>query len=240
MNVPADEYVAVFAVSQEGATPAECNQKTDAVLNPFIAAVKSLGPGGNDVFVDFIAQTKIYDYHVQDNVAKEELSGFELKKNVSIHYRDKALLDALMQAAANVKIYDLIKVDYLVKDPGPIQNRLMEEAAGIIKRKAAADERLFGIVLASPPQVWVSKPSVYYPSELYDNYTAAEAEQIYQPRTAVQNARKTHTFYFNPLTANGFDTVINPVVVEPVVQYTLYLKLKYDLDVKKSKAEGRP
>jgi len=41
------------------------------------------------------------------------------------------------------------------------------------------------------------------------------------------------------LNANGFDTVLNPVVVEPVVQFTLHLKLRYDIDLKKSKGHGR-
>ena len=150
MNVLADEYVAVFAVAQEGATPVECNQKMDAVLRQFTDALKPLGIASNDLFVDFIAQEKIYEYHVQDNVAKEELAGFELKKNVSIHYHDKPLLDQLVMAASREKIFDLIKVDYIVKDPGPIQNRLLEEAAGIIKRKAAAYDKLFGIALSLP------------------------------------------------------------------------------------------
>ena len=239
MNVPADEFVAVFAVSQEAVSPVECGQKMDAVLNQFISSLKSLGVRSNDVFVDFIAQDKIYGYQVQDSVAKEALSGFELKKNVSIHYHDKALLDQLVIAASQEKIFDLVKVDYIVKDPSPIQNRLMEEAARIIKGKATTYDKLFGITLLSPPQVYANKPSVYYPSDLYDTYTAYESEQVdrgfYQSKYTIQNLRKSHTFYFNPLNANGFDTVINPVVVEPVVQFTLYLKLKYDLDSKKSK-----
>src|SRR5690349_1556493 len=35
MNVLADEYVAVFGVSQECATVAECSQKIDAVISEF-------------------------------------------------------------------------------------------------------------------------------------------------------------------------------------------------------------
>ena len=62
MNVPADEYVAVFAVSQEGETPAECGQKMDGVVRWFVEALKPLGIGSNDLYVDFIAQEKIYDY----------------------------------------------------------------------------------------------------------------------------------------------------------------------------------
>lgn len=241
MNVPADEYLAVFAVAQEGGTPLECNQKMDAVVKEFTDGVKPLGIGSNDFFVDFIAQEKIYDYHVQDSVAKEELAGFELKKNVSLHYRDKALLDPLVIAASRAKIFDLIKVDYIVKDPGPIQNRLLDEAASIIKRKAAAYDQLFGIALSSPPQVCAHKPNIYYPSEMYEAYAAYESQRASFPsRDAVQDLRKTHTFYFNPLNANGFDRVINPVVTEPVVQFTLYLKLKYDIDAKKSRREGPP
>ena len=35
--------------------------------------------------------------------------------------------------------------------------------------------------------------------------------------------------FFNALDGNGFDKVVNPVVIEPVVQFTLYLKVKYDV-----------
>jgi len=243
INVPADEYVAVFAVSQEGETPVECNQKMDAVLKQFLEGLKPLGIAGKDVFVDFIAQEKIYGYHVQDNAAKEELAGFELKKNVSIHYHDKLLLDQLVIAASREKIYDLIKVDYIVTDPDSVKTRLLEAAAAIIKRKAAAYERLFGIALLSPPQVYANKPSVYYPSEMYEHYTAYESEQVdrafYQSKYTIQNLRKSHTFYFNPLNGSGFDTVINPVIVEPVVQFTLYLKLKYEIEPKLGKPAGQ-
>jgi hypothetical protein len=46
----------------------------------------------------------------------------------------------------------------------------------------------------------------------------------------VQRARKSRTFFFNPLNADGFDAVINPIVIEPVVQFTLYLRVKYEVE----------
>jgi uncharacterized protein YggE len=239
MNVKADEYTAVFAVSQEGDTVIDCIQKMDAAIKEFHEALKPLGIGESDFFVDFVAQNKIYGYRVADNVAKEELAGFELKKNVSIHYRDKLLLDKLVVAASRSKIFDLVKVDYIVKDPGSIQARLMEEAAGVLKRKAARYEQLLGIKLLSPPQVYAEKPSVYYPSGMYDSYTAYDSERVdrdqYRSKYLVEDLRKGRTFFFNPLTADGFDSVINPVVLEPVVQFTLYLKVKYDIELPKNK-----
>jgi len=97
MNVLADEYVAVFGVAQECVTVAECSQKIDAVISEFTKAVQLMGVSGNDVTVDFATQSKIYEYKLSVDVAKEELTGFEVKKNVSIHYKDKQMLDKLDQ-----------------------------------------------------------------------------------------------------------------------------------------------
>lgn len=233
-NVKADEYVAVFGVAQECATVPECNQKMDATVASFTSALKGLGVGAEDVYVDFAAQNKIYGYQVAANVAKENLVGFELKKNVSVHYRDKSLLDKLVVAASRSQIYDLIKVDYVVRDTAAVQSRLMDEAAAVVKRKAARYETLFGIRLLAPAQVYAEKPSIYYPTEMYDSYAAFESEEIdadyYRQKYTVQGARKSRTFFFNALDANGFDLVISPVVIEPVVQFTLYLKVKYEIE----------
>lgn len=237
MNVLAEEYVAVFGLSQESPTVAECNQKMDALIQSFSENLKPLGIGSNDFFVDFAVQNQVYGYRVEGTVAKEELAGFELKKNVSIHYRDKQLLDKLVLAASRSKIYDLIKVDYVIKDPQPIQNRLMEEATAIIKQKTARYEKLLGIKTLPQPQIYAEKPSIYYPTDLYQSYTAYEAERVdrdlYRSKYMVQDLRKNRTFFFNALNADGFDLVINPVIVEPVIQFTIYLKVKYDLEPRK-------
>lgn len=234
MNVKADEFVAVFGVAQECATVPECNQKMDAIIESFSGDLKQLGIGRDDLYVDFAAQNKIYAYQVTGNIAKENLVGFELKKNIAIHYQDKTLLDKLIIAASKSKIFDLIKVDYIVKDTSPIHNRLMDEAAKIIKQKASRDEKLLDIKLLAPAQIYAEKPSIYYPTEMYDSYSAYESEEIsgdyYREKYTVQNARKSRTFFFNALNADGFDAVINPVVIEPVVQFTLYLKVKYEID----------
>lgn len=234
MNVKADEFVAVFGISQECATVAECNQKIDATIGEFSSKLKSLGVGRDDYYVDFAAQNKIYGFSVTGSIAKENLVGFELKKNISIHYKDEMLLDKLVIAASEAKIFDLIKVDYIVKDASPVQNRLNEEVARIIKQKVARNEKLLGIKLLPPAQVYAEKPSVYFPTEMYDSYTAYESEDIgsdyYRDKYTVQRARKSRTFFFNALNADGFDLVVNPIVIEPVVQYTLYVKVKFEID----------
>ena len=233
MNVKADEYVAVFGVSEECVTVPECNQKMNSTIDGFSGELKRLGISGDEMFVDFVAQNRIYGFQLASDIAKEKLVGFELKKNVSVHYKDKLLLDKLVIAASRANIFDLIKVDYVVRDTTSVENRLREEAAKVIKDKAARYEQLLSIKLQPPAQLYAERPSTYFPTELYDSYVAAESEEVsndyYRQKYIIQKARKSRTFFFNALTANGFDYVVNPVVIEPVVQFTLYLKVKYEI-----------
>ena len=182
MNVKADEYVAVFGVMQDGATVAECNQKMDSTLKQFTDDLKSLGIGGDEQFVDFIAQNKIYGFEVTGDIAREKHVGFELKKNVSIHYKDPSMLEKINFAAARSQVFDLIKVDYIVKDINRIQDMLMEAAARIAKNKMSRYEKLLGIKLQPPAQIYAERSAVYYPTDLYDNYTAYETEDVIDPR----------------------------------------------------------
>lgn len=239
MNVKADEYVAVFALAHEGETVAQCGEKLDATLKAFTVELEPLGVGGKNLFVDFVAQNKIYGYDVAGNVAREKLKGFELKKNVLIRYQDYNLLDKLLTAAAKVQIYDLVKVDYIVKDAAKIQEKLVEEAARIVKQKASRYEKLLGTKIVPPAQIYAERPAIHYPLKLYDAYVAHESEHVERNfdlrGLTVHTARKTHTFYYNGLDGDGFDEVFNPVLVEPAVQFTLYLKVKYVIEPSKGK-----
>lgn len=100
MNVKADEYVAVFGISEEGDTVTESGRKMAATVKGFSDELKKLGLGVEGIFVDFVAQNKIYRFEVAGDVARERLVGFELKKNVSIPFRDRGLLDKLVVAAS--------------------------------------------------------------------------------------------------------------------------------------------
>jgi uncharacterized protein YggE len=239
MNVKADEYVAVFGLAQEGETVAECCQKMDATVKEFTEALKAIKIGGDDLFLDFVTQTKIYGFEVMGDIAKEKQVGFELKKNLSIRFTDKGLVDKLVIIAAQSKIYDLIKVDYVVKDVELVQEKLIDEATKVIQKKIARYDKLLGIKLLPPAQVYAEVPAAYYPTEMYDSYRAAETEGIEgtlgRRNYIVQRSRKNTTAYFNGLDGDGFDKVINPVIIEPVVQFTLHLKLKYEVEQTKAK-----
>ena len=230
MNVEPDEYVAVFGISEEGKTLALAQAGMEAAIRDFTASLKQLKISPSDTFVDFVTQNRIYGYDISKvNLAKEIVVGFEVKKNVSVRYKDHALLDKLTAAASKAGIFDLVKVDYVVKDIAAARKRIMEEAAKVIKAKIEEQEQLLGVKVGQVTQVMPSQMSVYYPVEMYDSYVAQESENVYGYRQGmtVQRASKSRTFYYNPLAAKDFDVAVNPSLIEPAVQFAIYVRVKY-------------
>ena len=233
MNVKADAYVAVFGVVQEGPTSAESNSKLDTEISGFIKDLDGLGIKKCDVFVDFINLNKIYDYTANGSTVTEKFSGFETKKNVAVRYRDREMLERILAAATKASIFDLIEVKYVVTDLNAVHSRLYDEAVKVIKQKETSYGNSFGTRLAAT-NLANEKYDAFYPAELYANYQAYESGNTYGDyNNRVIQQRKTRTFYYDPLDESSFDSVINQIGIEPMVQFTLYLKMQYELGVKK-------
>jgi len=229
MNVKADAYAAVFGLSQEAMTAAESNEKINRLIAAFTKDLDVLGVKKNDVFVDFITQNKVYDYTTSGNVTTEKFSGFETKKNIAVRYSDREVLEKIIAAATKNSIFDLIKVDYVVSDMKTINARLYEEAVKVVKQKEAAYANSFGIKM-SPTNLANEKYDAFYPGELYAGYQAYESGNTYGDyEKRVIQQRKTKTFYYEPLDASDFDSVINQIGIEPMVQFTLYMRMQYEL-----------
>ena len=229
MNMKADAYIAVFGLSQEALTAAESNAKINTQIAGFVRDLESLGVKRSDVFVDFITQNKVYDYTTNGSVTTEKLTGFETKKNVAIRYNDREILEKIITAAAKSSIFDLIKIDYVVSEIKTVHAKLYEEAVKIVKQKEAAYANSFGIKL-SPTNLANEKYDAFYPGELYAVYQAFEAGSTYGDyEKRVIQQRKTKTFYYEPLDPSDFDSVINQIGIEPMVQFTLYLRMQYEL-----------
>lgn len=234
INVKADEYVAIFGLSHEGRTIQDCNQKLNAQIENFIGQLKNIGAQADDVEIDHTTQTRTYDYQITGAVANERAAGFVVKKTVSVHFKEKEWMNKLMAAAAKSDVYDLIKVDYLVNNAAAVREKLFEESVRIIKEKAGRYDKVLGVKFRSQLQVVQENYSTIFPTEAYDSYTAYETGKVSESeisdRNRVKEARKNETFFFNAQDPGNFDYIINPVVTEPVVQFSLYLQIKYLID----------
>jgi hypothetical protein len=238
LNTPAESYVAIFGVSQEGKTLQECNTLIDKRIQGFVAELGKIGIPKNDVYIDITTQNKIFDYKIQGNVAEEYLQGFELKKTVNLRFKDISQIDKLMITASQFEIYDLVKVDYIISDIQKIYSQLFAEATTIINRKKELYLNLTHVTLLPVSQIYGEEFLSLYPNDRYKSYQAFESGRIerdYESRLSIKNIRKSATFYYDKPDESGFDKVINPMVIEPAISFVLRLKVKYTIDKTKKK-----
>ena len=233
LNATADEYVAVFGAAQEATTPVESNQKVNALIEQFLSGAERLGIRRTETFVDFITQNRVYNFtRDNDGTIREVLTGFETKKTIAVRFKDYSLLEKLLAAAAQASIFDLIKVDYVVDDMNKVRSRLFDEAVSVVKQKEETYSRSLGMVMKRNALLQVTYDT-HFPWELYQTYTAFESGAVdnYYNSNAprVIRERKSSTSYLEPLDRSAFDSVVNPVGIEPKVQCTLYMKVLYSL-----------
>lgn len=229
-NLKPDAFVAVFGVNEEAKASAASNDKVNAKISAFVEKIAPIGITRNDLFVDFITQTRVYDFTVSGSQATENLTGFETKKTVAVRYKSRDLLEPILHAAASIQIFDLIKVDYIVSDFETVRARLFEEAAKVIKRKKEEYAKSLGIAL-TPVGLANEMYDVSYPSEAYQRYQAFETGDAYAYSSSNSSKviqRKSFTFFYEPFNASRFDVVMSPLGIEPAVQYSLYMRMQYE------------
>jgi uncharacterized protein YggE len=230
INVKADSFVAVFGISVEGEDLEKARSRMAETLEAFRANLRQAGVRLEDVKDDFVSQNRIYGFEIAGDLAKEVVVGFEFKKTVSVKFDEIDRLDALTEAASKAGVFDLVKVDYVVTDLEGVRARLMKEASRIVKQKVSQLEGGLGLKFGKPKQVYAQEFGAYYPTAMYSSYVAQESQQMLATRHNfnVQMARKPRTAFFDAMDASIFDVVVDPVVVEPVVQFTVYFKVRYE------------
>ncbi|MEZ5305663.1 MAG: SIMPL domain-containing protein [Pyrinomonadaceae bacterium] len=224
----ADAYVAVFGIERDGKTAEGSNRGVDAAVDALKRKFAGLGISGDDVFVDFIAQTPVFKFETKNGGKSivEVPAGFSTKKTVAFRYKDRALIDKLVALAAEEAVFDLIKVDYVVADFESVRERLFEEATEVLLAKKARYEKRLGIELFTLSLANENYDAVY-PFESYQKYKAFETGNydIGDSDAAVTLQRKSETFYYEPLDSAKFDRVLAKPELGPMVQFTLYLRL---------------
>lgn len=239
LNIKPDSFVAVFGLARTGRTSQESNEAINKVFANFMGELNKIGVAKDDTFVDFITQTRVYSYKTETvgqatNVI-QTAAGFETKKTIAVRYKSRESFEKIVSVAANNSIFDLIKVDYIVSDFDNVRARLFDEAGKVLKSKREKYTSLTGVNLL-PVGLAVEKYDAFYPSERYQAYQAYEtgsASRNYNTQGVTIEERKSSTFYYEPLSGTLFDKSLTPVGIEPVVQYTLYLRM--DCDIQREK-----
>lgn len=242
INVIPDAYIAVFNIQQEALTVSEAHKLITARIDKFKTAIKGEGVKDEDVFLDLIAQARIYDFKITGKTATETTQGFEIKKNIIIKFTDHSLLEKFMLHASEQEIYDIVKVDYIINDLQKIQDQLRKEAMAILDNKKQFALANSSLVLGDKGLIVYENMNTIYPAQSYRQYVAAETGTVrpsyYETDTWIKEQRKSKTFYFEKQSPAQFDKVINPSMVQIPVQMTLDIGIKYYIgkpEIKKRK-----
>ncbi|HLP93119.1 MAG TPA: SIMPL domain-containing protein [Saprospiraceae bacterium] len=233
-NQKAGSYTAIFSVTQSGKTAEETNALLNARLNGFMSALGGLGIPATDIYVDMVNFLPRYEYDVTKKLFSKKTyteipKGFEMQKNIHIRYTNPALLERIVTAAAAQEIYDIVKVDYFVKDADAIYSELRETTFAYLQ-KIIKQYKTIGIKLDSAYTVTAENAWVAYPINRYESYRAFSTQRIdFDDNSKVNQADKITSRFYNAVPANDYDIVINPEILEPAVQFSYNLVVRFTL-----------
>ncbi len=233
-NKKADGFVITLGLNEEDKTVSGCSKKINARIDGFLNKMKTLGIKKENVYIDFISQTKIYDFEVSGLNSEQVDKGFEIKKNIIITTSNVNSLEKLIALASDFEIHDVIKVDYFNSDTNAIHNALFDEALVLAEAKKIRYMKSFGKRIVGTPNATEEFATVF-PETQYKTYQAFETAEIqtnYNNRSPYLKkiARKNKTFYYDGISSAGFDKVINPNQTEVGIQYVLTLTMTYKID----------
>ncbi|RZK08830.1 MAG: DUF541 domain-containing protein [Flavobacterium sp.] len=234
MNKKADGFVITLGLNEEDETVSGCNKKINTRISGLLDKLKMLGIKKEVVYVDFISQTKIYDYTVAELNAQQIDKGFEIKKNVIITTSNVENLEKIIAFASDYEIHDVIKVEYYNENSNTIHDALFDDALLLAEAKKAKYIKSFGKRILGTPNA-TEEFAVVFPKTQYKSYQAFESAEM-ESNSASRSqylkkiARKNKTYYYDGVSSAGFDKVVNSNQTEVGIQYIMTLKVSYKID----------
>jgi uncharacterized protein YggE len=234
INVRPSAQMAVFNVIQIGESATQANELIEKRIQGLIAGLAGMGIAREKIFVDMVSQAPIFETETTRKFFSKNFlevpKGFELQKNIHILFERGEQLDQILKLAADQEIYDIIKVDYFVENAEAHYDTLRTAALRVLGKKRALAEQA-GVGLDSVFHLIAEDARAFYPAQLYKSYQTFGASSIeaVAKRTGVTQVQKSNTLYYQPLSYAQFDAVIHPVVLEPVVQYTYQIEVRYQI-----------
>ncbi|WP_415326211.1 SIMPL domain-containing protein [Chryseobacterium sp. MMS23-Vi53] len=243
-NVKAEQYVAIFSITQVGESAEEVNDLIDKRIKGSLDQIKMRK--GVETYIDMISFVPVYQYNVEKKTSSKKTynevpAGFELKKNIHIKFTDPSQLNDFIMILSKNEIYDLVRVDYFASNIENIRKELMNKAKLALQEKIKNFESILGESFSTAGKNVSDGFRVTLPTEMYKSYEAYNSSSLALTKFAnINQATKTSTSYYQPILDKEFDFVINPVIHEPVIQVMYEIKLTINREKpKESKPETK-
>jgi uncharacterized protein YggE len=231
MNIKADAYLAIFNITQTGQTAKEVDLLVNTKIEGFKKELAANNITDVEIFADMISLVPVYEFEMAKKLFSKTYTevpqGFEMQKNIHVRFKNEALLDKIITSAASNEIYDFIKLEYFVDNNAQKYIELRDAAVKSMKLKIENFKQL-GINLDTVYHIISEKSSVVYPIDRYESYQAYTGTSLEAMKNKeVISVRKPKTMFYNKLPYHKFDIILNPSLLEPSVQFTYSLTLKY-------------
>ena len=239
-NIKADAFVAIFSVVQTGKTAEEATSLMSQRLSPVLSALKAKNM---EAFVDMISFVPMYEYEIEKKVFSKRTynevpTGFELKQNLHIKLHEAARLNELITLLANSEIYDLVRMDYYSTELETIKKELKDKVKAAFAEKQKLYETTLGESFATAEKKITDGFAQTSPSQQYKSYEAYNSASLQGKRAGnILQANKSTTQYYQPIADKDFDVVLNPIIVEPVIQLIYEMKMSVNRPEKNKNKE---
>lgn len=239
MNVKAESYLLIFNLTQVAQSAKEADELINKRISSFVEALATLGIKPGDLHQDMIYLIPVFEFAVEKKLFSKTYNevpkGFEMQKNIHVKFKRSDLVDDIVTLAATNEIYDLVTIEYFIKNQHLVFDSLRSASINYLDKNARKLEKL-GIDLEEPHTTLVEQSNIIYPEDRYSDYESFVSQSLQEAKDKdVTTLRKPKTVAYNKLPYNQFDIVINPEFLEPVVQFTYKLKVRYSLEKEKSK-----
>ncbi len=242
-NVKAATYTAVFNLSQIGQTAEEANRLINERVNGVRQKLKAQGILEKDIVIDVISFIPNYEIEVQKKLFSKSYtevpSGFELQQNIHIQFTKTNQFENILTACAESEIYNLVKVDYYIENIAQVYKNIQAELLKLIDEKKAY-YKLLGFNLDDYDVFIADDKYCYFPKDFYQSYQAFNSTsfEALKKDKGVTTVKKQTSYYYEPLSYQNYDLVINPAILEPVIQIGMNIKLQYN--PKPKEVEAKP
>ena len=233
MNIVADNYIAVFNLVQVGETAESADFLMTSRISAFRQRLRSIGIDSAAATVDMLSFVPRYEVQTEKKLFSktynEVPAGFELQKNVLVRYKHSGKLDDIVTAAATSEIYDLVKVDYFIANTQKSLDSLRMACLQAMKAKLKSFETI-GFKLDTQGKVMAEAYQTVYPPTRYVAYQAFSRPSLSaatRKSSSYQEAAKAISAFYDPVSYDQYDLVINPIITEPVVQMSYTITVRY-------------
>ncbi len=239
-NAKATSYTAMFNISQIGPTAEETHKLVNERIDNVRSKLLSAGIKKEDIAIDVISFVPVYEIEVQKKLFSKKYNevpkGFELQQNIHIQFKKTAQFEKILAACAANEIYNLVKVDYFIENIREVYKKLQTSLVSLIKEEKEY-YKLLGFDLSNYNAIMADDKYCYFPKDFYKNYQAYNSIsfEALEGKRSVTKAKKQTSYYYQPISTENYDIVINPAILEPVVQVGMQIKLVYSPKPKEQK-----